>query len=157
MILKWRTAGQACTHANRVYVRNEVYEYFGQMMLEATQELRVGHSAQSQVQRWDLSRSGLELRSSRVMCLTLSVNESKFSAVVNGRRASVATSSSQLLSDMTSDMLTTKGEIFGPLLELCKFKTEEEVVRLANDTSMGLPSYFFTKDVSRAWRLQESL
>jgi len=58
---------------------------------------------------------------------------------------------------MTSDMLTTKGEIFGPLLELCKFKTEEEDVRLANDTSMGLPSYFFTKDVSRTWRLQESL
>jgi acyl-CoA reductase-like NAD-dependent aldehyde dehydrogenase len=58
---------------------------------------------------------------------------------------------------MTKDMLTTNEEVFGPLLGLYKFETEEEVVKLANDTSMGLASYFFTRDVSRTWRLLESL
>ena len=62
-----------------------------------------------------------------------------------------------IISDMTSDMLTTKEEIFGPLLGLYKFETEDEVVKLANDTSMGLASYFFTNDVSRNWRLLEKL
>ncbi|KAF7594661.1 hypothetical protein BBP40_008753 [Aspergillus hancockii] len=45
MILKWRTAGQACTHANRVYVQAGVYDKLARMMLEATQKLRVGHGA----------------------------------------------------------------------------------------------------------------
>ena len=58
---------------------------------------------------------------------------------------------------MTSEMLSTREEIFGPLLGLYKFQTEEEAVRMANDTSMGLASYFFTKSVDRTWRLLENL
>ncbi len=58
---------------------------------------------------------------------------------------------------MTSSMLTTQEEIFGPLLGLYRFETEEEAVKLANDTSIGLASYFFTADVDRTWRLVESL
>lgn len=54
-------------------------------------------------------------------------------------------------------MLTSQEEIFGPLLGLHRFETEEEAVRMANDTSMGLAAYFFTKDTSRTWRLLESL
>ncbi|KAF4944844.1 hypothetical protein FSARC_14566 [Fusarium sarcochroum] len=45
MILKWRTAGHACTHVNRVYVQSKVYEPFCQKMLEATQKLKQGHGA----------------------------------------------------------------------------------------------------------------
>jgi acyl-CoA reductase-like NAD-dependent aldehyde dehydrogenase len=54
-------------------------------------------------------------------------------------------------------MLTTKEEIFGPLLGLYKFETEAEVVKQANDTNMGLASYFFTKNIDRTWRLLENL
>lgn len=62
-----------------------------------------------------------------------------------------------IVGDMDSSMLTTTEEIFGPLLGLYSFETEEEVVKAANDTSMGLASYFFTKDVDRTWRMLESL
>lgn len=62
-----------------------------------------------------------------------------------------------IICDMTPSMLTTQEEIFGPLLGLYKFETEEEVIKLSNDTSMGLASYFFTKDVSRTWRMLEGL
>jgi acyl-CoA reductase-like NAD-dependent aldehyde dehydrogenase len=58
---------------------------------------------------------------------------------------------------MTSEMLSAREEIFGPLLGLYKFDTEEEAVKMANDTSMGLASYFFTKNVDRTWRLLENL
>lgn len=49
---------------------------------------------------------------------------------------------------MIPSMLTSQEEIFGPPLGLYRFETEEEAVQMANDTSMGLASYFFTKDIS---------
>jgi hypothetical protein len=60
------------------------------------------------------------------------------------------------MSRIITDILSYREEIFGSLLTLFPFDTEE-VVRLANDTSLRLASYFFTKDVDRAWRLLEGL
>jgi len=48
-------------------------------------------------------------------------------------------------------------ETFGPLAALCQFETEEEVIRLANDTDAGLAGYFFSRDVGRVWRVAERL
>lgn len=80
-----------------------------------------------------------------------------------------------VIANATSEMKVSQEETFGPILALFKFETEEEVVRLANDTSvstwkafwrlfmanrmlqMGLASYFFTRDVNRTWRLLENL
>ncbi|RMZ44154.1 hypothetical protein CA14_004161 [Aspergillus flavus] len=53
-----------------------------------------------------------------------------------------------IISGMIPSMLTSQEEIFGPPLGLYRFETEEEAVQMANDTSMGLASYFFTKDIS---------
>ncbi|KAF5535786.1 succinate-semialdehyde dehydrogenase [Fusarium napiforme] len=157
MILKWRTAGQACTHANRVYVQSGVYDKFAQMMLEATSKLRVGHGADAGSTMGPLTTSrGVD-----------KVKKHVEDAVSKGGKLLCGGKQPQnlkgyffeptIISGMTSDMLTTQEEIFGPILGLYKFETEEEVVEKANDTSMGLASYFFTKDVSRTWRLLESL
>jgi acyl-CoA reductase-like NAD-dependent aldehyde dehydrogenase len=62
-----------------------------------------------------------------------------------------------IISEMTEEMMASQEEIFGPLLGLYRFDTEEEVVKKANNTSMGLASYFFTQDVARTWRLLENL
>lgn len=62
-----------------------------------------------------------------------------------------------ILSDMKPDMQASCEETFGPLLGLYKFETEAEAVKMANNTSMGLASYFFTRDASRVWRLYETL
>ena len=48
-------------------------------------------------------------------------------------------------------------ELFGPVACLYKFKTEDEVVRLANETTYGLAAYVFSKDHSRLWRLGETI
>nr|RBR00902.1 hypothetical protein FVER53263_01576 [Fusarium verticillioides] len=157
MILKWRTAGQACTHANRVYVQSGVYDKFAQMMLEATSKLRVGHGADSGSTMGPLTTSrGVDKvrkhvedavsKGGKILC------GGKQPENLNGYFFEPT-----IISGMTSDMLTTQEEIFGPILGLYKFETEDEVVKKANDTSMGLASYFFTKDVSRTWRLLESL
>ncbi|KAG8355366.1 hypothetical protein FVEN_g6751 [Fusarium venenatum] len=157
MILKWRTAGQACTHANRVYVQSGVYDQFAQKILEATQKLRVGHGANSDTTMGALTTSRAVEK----------LNRHVADAVAKGGKVLCGGSSPiglngyffepTIISDMTASMLTTNEEIFGPLLGLYKFETEKEVVKEANDTSMGLASYFFTRDTDRTWRLLESL
>ncbi|CCD47701.1 hypothetical protein BofuT4_P036810.1 [Botrytis cinerea T4] len=54
-------------------------------------------------------------------------------------------------------MLITEEETFAPVLALYSFDTEDEAVDAANNTSMGLASYFFTKNIDRTWRLLENL
>ncbi|KAF5673613.1 succinate-semialdehyde dehydrogenase [Fusarium circinatum] len=157
MILKWRTAGQACTHANRVYVQGGVYDKFAQMMVEATSKLCVGHGAESSSTMGPLTTSrGVDKVKKHVRDAV-----SKGGKILCGGKQPDNLNGyffePTIISGMTSDMLTTQEEIFGPILGLYKFETEEEVVKKANDTSMGLASYFFTRDVSRTWRLLESL
>lgn len=157
MILKWRTAGQACTHANRVYVQAGVHDKFAYMLLEATRQIRVGHGAREGTTMGALTTArGIEklerhtadavAKGGRVLC--------------GGKRADIPQGNfwePTIISGMTASMLTTKEEIFGPLLGLYRFDTEEQAVRMANDTNMGLAAYFYTRDVARTYRLLESL
>ncbi|KFY14698.1 hypothetical protein V492_02456 [Pseudogymnoascus sp. VKM F-4246] len=157
MILKWRTAGQACTHANRVYVQNGVYDKFTQLILEATRKLRVGHGADPSSTMGALTTPrGIEKLERHISDAVL-----KGGKILCGSRRPKAPGGyffePTIISDMTASMLTTQEEIFGPLLGLYRFESEEEVVKMANDTSMGLASYFFTNDVDRTYRLLESL
>jgi len=62
-----------------------------------------------------------------------------------------------VLTGMSHEMLMAREETFAPVIGLFKFETEDEVVKAANDTSMGLASYAFTKNVDRMWRLLENL
>jgi acyl-CoA reductase-like NAD-dependent aldehyde dehydrogenase len=157
MVLKWRTAGQACTHANRVYVQRGVYDRFLNMLVDATKRLRVGHGADPETTMGALTtKSGLAKLERHIADAV-----AKGGNIVLGGRPLEYLGGNffqpTIVSGMSSDMLTTQEEVFGPLLGLYQFDTEEEAVRMANDTSMGLASYFFTKDVSRTWRLLESL
>lgn len=62
-----------------------------------------------------------------------------------------------VLSDVSADALLNTEETFGPLAALTKFETEEEVIKLANNTDVGLAGYFFSRDVGRVWRVAERL
>ncbi|KAJ8115117.1 hypothetical protein OPT61_g3166 [Boeremia exigua] len=157
MILKWRTAGQACTHANRVYIQGSIYDKFTSMILAATQKLRIGHGANPSTTMGALTTArGIKKLENHVSDAVVKGGK----VLCGGKRVKDLKGhffEPTIIADMTSSMLTTQEEIFGPLLGLYRFETEEEVVKLANDTSMGLASYFFTKDVDRTWRLLESL
>ncbi|KAH9312781.1 hypothetical protein KI387_027816, partial [Taxus chinensis] len=62
-----------------------------------------------------------------------------------------------VLGDANSSMLISREEVFGPVAPLFRFKTEEEAIKIANDTHYGLASNLFTENVSRAWRVAEAL
>ena len=157
MILKWRTAGQACTHANRVYVQSGVYDTFANMLLEATKQICVGHGAESGTTMGALTTArGIE----KLEKHTADAIAKGGKVLCGGRRANMPAGNfwePTIVSGMMASMLTTQEEIFGPFLGLYRFDTEEEAVQMANDTNMGLAAYFFTRDVSRTYRLLESL
>ena len=62
-----------------------------------------------------------------------------------------------ILADITMNMDIAHCEIFGPVLTLIPFDTEEEAIQIANHTAYGLASYFYTQDLSRIWRVSEAL
>ena len=62
-----------------------------------------------------------------------------------------------ILSDVPADALINREETFGPIAALTKFETEEEVIKLANDTQFGLAGYFYSRDIGRVWRVAEAL
>ena len=79
--------------------------------------------------------------------------------VVGGQRHSLGRTFFEptVLVDTTPDMLIFREETFGPVAPVFRFKTEEEAVRLANDTEFGLAAYFYGRDIGRVWRVAEAL
>jgi succinate-semialdehyde dehydrogenase / glutarate-semialdehyde dehydrogenase len=79
--------------------------------------------------------------------------------LVGGKRLDIGGSffAPTVLCDVPAATLIDDEETFGPLAALTKFETEEEVIRLANDTDVGLAGYFFSRDVGRVWRVAEAL
>ena len=79
--------------------------------------------------------------------------------VTGGKRAAQGGSFFEptVLTDVTTDMVITKEETFGPVAPLYRFKTEAEAIKMANDTEFGLASYFYSRDIGRIWRVAEAL
>ena len=79
--------------------------------------------------------------------------------VIGGKRSVLGGSFYEptVLIDVTTDMIVTKEETFGPVAPLYRFKGEADAVRMANDTEFGLASYFYSRDIGRIWRVAEAL
>ncbi|KAL5361294.1 Aldehyde/histidinol dehydrogenase [Aspergillus floccosus] len=157
MALKWRHAGQACITANRVYVQAGVYDRFAQMLKERTQQLVVGHGA-----RPDTTMGPVTTPRSidKAMAQVEDARRLGADVILGGGRVVGEKGyffEPTILTGMTKDMLVSREETFAPIAALYRFETEEEAVRLANDTSMGLASYAFTKNIDRMWRMLENL
>ena len=79
--------------------------------------------------------------------------------ISGGRRADIGNTFYEptIIINVTEEMLVTREETFGPLAGVIKFDTEEEAIRIANNTPFGLAAYFFTSDLGRTWRVGEAL
>lgn len=155
--LKWRHAGQACITANRIYVQAGIYEKFANVLKERSQKIVVGHgAAEGTVMGPVTTARGLDKARNQVEDAT------KLGAklILGGNKIKDKRGyffEPTILTDMTSEMLISREESFAPIAALYKFDTEEEATKWANDTSMGLASYVFTKNVDRLWRMYENL
>jgi succinate-semialdehyde dehydrogenase / glutarate-semialdehyde dehydrogenase len=157
MTLKFRHAGQACITANRVYVQSGVYDQVAELLTTRTKALKVGHGADPTTTMGPLTTP----RSIDKALSQVHDAQSKGAQILTGGHPTPNTTGyffqPTLILNATPNMQINAEETFGPVLALYKFSTEEEAVNLANNTSMGLASYFFTKNVDRTWRLLENL
>ncbi|KAI1367877.1 aldehyde dehydrogenase [Xylaria arbuscula] len=158
--LKFRHAGQACITANRVYVQRGIYEKFATLLTEKTRALRVGHGLEEGVTMGALTvPQGLE----KVARQVEDARSNGADVLTGGNRVDLKGANDgfffepTIIGNASHDMLVASEETFGPLLALFPFDTEEEAVKAANNTSMGLASYCFTKNIDRIWRLFENL
>ncbi|KAG5941374.1 hypothetical protein E4U53_007417 [Claviceps sorghi] len=158
MALKWRHAGQACISSNRLYVQRGIFDAFVQQLVRQTARLKVGHGMASGTTMGPVTTPrGLDKAERMAKDAT-----SKGATMVLGlglrREAEPGYfMDPTILTGVTDDMLMSQDEIFAPLLGVSVFDTEEEVTQRANNTSMGLASYVFTKNVDRLWRMFEKL
>ena len=160
MLLKFRHAGQACITANRVYVQSGVYHKFAEILTEKTRALVVGHGAKKGTTmgpvtgEQSLDKAAAQVSDAQNLGGKVIVGGNKLHGV-NGETGYFFEPT--LITGASKEMLIFREETFAPVLALFEFKDEDEAVEMANATSMGLASYFFTKNVDRTWRLLENL
>ncbi|CAG9984544.1 unnamed protein product [Clonostachys byssicola] len=156
MSLKWRHAGQACVTVNRLYVQAGIYEEFIEKLVERTKALNQGHGLDPKTTIGPLTTPrGVEKAQAHVDDAVQAGGK----VVLGGQRVEGPGFFFQptIIRDASLSMLISHEETFAPVLAVYRFSTEDEVVQQANNTSMGLASYFFTKDIDRTWRLLENL
>jgi len=156
MMSKYRNTGQTCVCANRLLVQSGVYDAFAEKLSAAVAQLKVADGFTDGAQQGPL----IEMAAVEKVEAHIADAVSKGARVVaGGERHELGGTFFQptILADVTTDMDCAREETFGPLAPLFKFETEEEAIRMANDTEFGLASYFYSRDIGRVWRVAEAL
>jgi succinate-semialdehyde dehydrogenase/glutarate-semialdehyde dehydrogenase len=156
MISKFRNAGQTCVCANRIFVQDSVYESFTVKLTKAVAALQVGDGAATGTNIGPLIDGNAI---AKVEEHVVDATSRGATVVVGGKRHAKGGNFYEptVLTDATPDMLIFREETFGPVAPLFRFKTEAEVIAMANDTEFGLASYFYGRDIARVWRVAEAL
>ena len=156
LISKYRNAGQTCVCANRLYVQDGVYEAFAEKLVARVRQIKVGDGREAGVTQGPL----IDAKAVEKMVQHIADALDKGARLLTGgKRHALGHSFFEptVLADVTSEMLVASEETFGPLAPLFRFKTEADVLAMANDTEFGLASYFYSRDIGRIWRVAEGL
>ncbi|CAN7683953.1 NAD-dependent succinate-semialdehyde dehydrogenase [Rhizobium sp. LjRoot254] len=156
MVSKYRNNGQTCVCANRLYVQSGVYDAFAKKLAEKVGAMKVGDGFEAGVNAGPLITQAAVDK----------VEEHIADAVGKGAKVAVGGKPDArgglffqptILTGVTPEMLVAREETFGPVAPLFKFDTEEQVIEMANNTEFGLASYFYSKDLSKVFRVAEAL
>jgi succinate-semialdehyde dehydrogenase/glutarate-semialdehyde dehydrogenase len=157
---KFRNAGQTCVCANRTYVQSGVYDEFVSRLADKVTRMVVGPGDRPGVTIGPLiDERGVEKADQHVQdalgrgARLVTGGE----RLTDGELARGSFYAPTVLEGLTPDMLISSEETFGPVAGLSRFETEEEAIRLANDSVYGLCAYFHTRDYARLLRVAEKL
>src|SRR5579864_47819 len=153
---KYRNSGQTCVCTNRFYVHDRVYDAFAAKLRDAVAGLKVGKGTEDGVTQGPLINEAAVLKVESHIEDALAKGAR---IVTGGKRHALGHGFFEptVLADVTPAMKVARDETFGPLAPLFRFSTDEEVIRLANDTEFGLASYFYSRDIGRIWRVAEAI
>jgi succinate-semialdehyde dehydrogenase/glutarate-semialdehyde dehydrogenase len=153
---KYRNSGQTCVCTNRFYVHDKVYDAFAAKLRDAVEQLKVGRGTDEGVTQGPLINEAAVLKVESHIEDALAKGAR---IVTGGKRHALGHGFFEptVLADVTPAMKVARDETFGPLAPLFRFSSDEEVIRLANDTEFGLASYFYSRDIGRVWRVAEAL
>jgi succinate-semialdehyde dehydrogenase/glutarate-semialdehyde dehydrogenase len=156
MIAKMRNMGEACTAANRFYVHEKVHDAFAEKFTAKMKSLKMGNGLDDGV-----ALGPLVNQEGRDKVVTLVDDAVKKGAkVLTGGKAPDGKGyfyPATVLTNVPDDAAMLREEIFGPVASIQTFKSEDEVVKRANDTEYGLVAYLYTKDIGRGMRVSERL
>ncbi|OAA54974.1 succinate-semialdehyde dehydrogenase [Niveomyces insectorum RCEF 264] len=154
---KFRSSGQTCVCANRIFVQRGIYDAFAERFAEKVRAFKVGNGFERGVTHGPL------IHDRAVQKVDEHVRDATAhgGTVLVGGHALAALGPNffepTVITGLTPSMRMASEETFGPVAGLFAFDTEEEVVRLANSTDVGLAGYFFSRDIERINRVAEHL
>ena len=156
MAAKFRNIGQACTAANRIIVHEDIAEAFTAKVAERVAKMKIGRGTEEGVEIGPLIDGDAVAKAEELVQDAVAKGAT---LVHGGERLHGPGTFFQptVISGLTTDAKIMSEEIFGPVFAVTTFKTEDEAVRLANDTEYGLVSYVFTEDLARGHRMIERL
>ncbi|HEY4275527.1 MAG TPA: NAD-dependent succinate-semialdehyde dehydrogenase [Rhizomicrobium sp.] len=153
---KYRNAGQTCISANRIYLQDSIHDAFVEKLKTRIATLKLGHGTEEGVQMGPLidakalTKMQDHLKDALAQGGTL---------VAGGRQPELGGTFFEptIVTGVTQAMKVAREETFAPLAPIIRFKSEEEVIAMANATQFGLAAYFYARDLSRVWRVAEQL
>jgi succinate-semialdehyde dehydrogenase/glutarate-semialdehyde dehydrogenase len=156
MAAKFRNIGQACTAANRFIVHEDVAEEFARRVTERVNGMKIGRGTEDGVQIGPLIDDKAVAKADELVQDAVS----RGATLLTGGSAPEGPGTffePTVVAGVTPGSAILREEIFGPVLAIATFATEDDAVRLANDTEYGLVSYVFTQDLARGHRMIDRL
>lgn len=152
MAAKFRNIGQACTAANRIYVHSAIADELGKRLAARVGGMKVGRGTEEGVEIGALVEEKAVVNAVR---LVADATERGAQVLAGGSRVEGAGYFFEptVVDHVPTEAAMVQEEIFGPILAMVRFDTEEEAIELANSTEYGLASYVFTENLHRAQRM----
>ena len=156
MISKFRNNGQTCVCTNRFYVQDGVHDEFVQKLAARVAAIKVGYGMDDGTVAGPLIDEAAVAKVEEHLQDAL---DGGATLLAGGKRSPLGGTFFEptVVAGVKPDMKLAHEETFGPLAGVIRFSTEEEAIRLANDSEFGLASYFYARDLSRVWRVAEAL
>jgi len=154
---KFRSSGQTCICANRIYVQRGIYDKFAHLFAEKVKKFKVGGGFDEGTTHGPvihdraIDKCEQHVRDAEKKGGKILVGGQKLSHVGSNFYAPT------VIRDMHMEMQLAGEETFGPVAGLFPFDTEKEVVEMSNAAEVGLAGYFFSTDVHRIYRVAEAL
>ncbi len=153
---KFRNNGQTCVCANRLYVQEGVYDAFAEKLKARVAAMKIGDGLEAGTELGPLINAEA---ADKVREHIADATSKGASVILGGADNPLGGNffAPTIVTGVTQDMMVAQDETFGPMAPLFKFKDEDDVIAMANDTIFGLASYFYANDLSRVYKVAEAL